>query len=241
MCYPLGKKIKENILYTKLTIEDFLTMEKGVVSFNEKMGNSLEDDTLIPTYHALSKEEICGELLEAIKADDKVEILDALIDGVFVVFYWALLSNKTFTLTNAISWIDSYLDKEDQGESVDGTIEALESCILTGYAYGAQSNLVPLIISYQDQFDIMGAYKEVLRSNLSKFKPKGSTDIEKELKLIEEQVRYGDITVEEISAEGGEFITFKAGRDIKNNVTYGAPKIIKPSSFSEPNLLPFIY
>lgn len=226
---------------TKLTPEDFIFMEKEVVKFNSIMSNSLEDETLKSTYHKLSIEEIVQELLPAYEDNNKIEILDALVDGVFVVFYWALLSNKGFSLEYNLRWLREYvcIQKEKTSHLCD-IIKNLTDCVIYDSVSSAQTRLCVLLAEYQDEFDIMGAFREVLRSNLSKFTPASNVDIDGEVAYIESVGRYGDITVDEIETEDGMLLAFRAGKDLQSGVTFGKPKLIKPRSFSEPQLEQFI-
>ena len=226
----------------KLTPEDFIFMEKEIVKFNKLMGNCVTDEHLIPTYQNLSVEEVVKELLPAHNVDDKIEILDALIDGAFVVFYWALLNSSQNTLENNESWLREYIciDNIEEPENIKDILMEMAKDINRGSSFDVQTHLCVLLSYYQTQYDIMGAYREVLRSNLSKFVPAESVDIDEEVTYIESVGRYIEITVEEIETEDGVLLAFKACKDLQNNVIFKKPKLIKTRNFSEPQLEQFI-
>lgn len=226
----------------KLKAEDFVFMEKEIVKFNTLMGNSVTDSHLKNTYQNLSIEEVVKELLPAYEANDKIEILDALIDGAFVVFYWALLNNTGDALENNIRWLsrDICVNVVEEDDNVQSILLQMKEDINNGAVFNVQTHLCVLISYYQTQFDIMGAFKEVLRSNLSKYITAESVDIDEEVSYIESAGRYADITVEEIETEDGILLAFKAGKDLQNNVTFKKPKLIKTRNFSEPELGKFI-
>ena len=226
----------------KLTPQDFIFMEKEIVKFNELMGNSLDDDRLVSTYQKLSVEEVVKELLPAYQTNDTVEILDALIDGAFVVFYWTLLNNPDNSLGKNLRWLeeDVCIDEVDTEDEMKNVLLALGSYIEKGDSFCAQTYLYIAISYYQTQFDIMGAFREVLRSNLSKFILNGTVDIQEEIDYIESVGRYSDITVTEKEQGGEIYLAFKALRDNQNDVTFDKPKLIKTRNFSEPQLEQFI-
>jgi hypothetical protein len=223
---------------SKLTVVDVLGMFSEVIDFNSKMGNSLKNKNLIDSYHKFTKEEFFGtdEYLDGVRTGNLEMILDGLCDLVHTTAYWALLNGYT-----------PNVDVQDVFSEVDmNTVKTISSdlkySIEQGLSYYSMNNLIMLLAHSETlrKFDIVGAFKEVARSNNSKVIPKEGVDIEEELLYITSEGRYADISVEEVVVNGEIFLAFKAGQDVREGVTFKAPKLIKTRQFSEPNLQQFI-
>ena len=82
----------------------------------------------------------------------------------------------------------------------------------------------------------------MISSNYSKYlKHEEGIDIQAEVDKIVAQGRYADVYVETVGLEDGSvYYVFKALQDIKNNVVFEKGKIVKPTSFIEPELEQFI-
>ncbi len=219
-------------------MQDVLGMISEVANFNLKMDNSLENKKLIDSYHKFSKEELSSEneYLDGVAKGDLDMQLDGLADLTFVISYWALLEgyNPEVDVRNAF--------KEIGYDSVETIRGDLEYSIREGLSFYAMNNLI-LLLTHEDtfaKFDILGAFNEVARSNNSKFVLASSVDVAEEVTLIETAGRYGDITVTEVEVNKEIYLAFKAGQDLREGVTFKAPKMIKASSFSEPSLAKFI-
>ncbi len=226
-----------------LTPQDFIDFEEGVLNFNKCMGNVVgtreENKKLINTYQKLSYEECFGEgeLLDSVEKGDLEGELDGLIDCVFTVFYWNNLTHPKRFLSQELTWLRNLSTAEDVGVCYD----TLSESIGEEDAMNSQTELIHLLFDAQNKFDIRGAFKEILSSNMSKFAVKGEINIEEEKTYIEGKGRYFDITTEEVNVGGKTYIAFKAGKDLQNNVTFVSPKLIKCSTFVEPELKQFIY
>ncbi len=212
-----------------LTVEVFNNMLDGVVEWNAIAGNDVNDKSLIPTYLKLSREEFFGnnELLQSWFNEDKVGTLDGLCDLVFTYGYLTQLKLGKDSLTKTVL-IQSYKPKQ--------TLDFLSASLILDSPFGMSKGLYELLQSFEDQFDIVGAFEEVLRSNMSKFPLTVDVYIEDELELLNRSDRYGDIDFKFV----GDRVVFLAGRDKQSNVVFGSPKIIKPSTFSEPELEVFV-
>ncbi len=222
----------------KLTVQDVLGMISEVANFNLKMDNSLENKKLIDSYHKFTHEEYFGkgEYLEGVNTNDAEMSCDGMADLVFTTVYWALLEgyNPEVDVRNAFNEIGY--------DSVETIRKDLEYSIREGLSFYAMNNLI-LLLTHEDtfaKFDILGAFNEVARSNNSKFVLASSVDVAEEVTLIETAGRYGDITVTEVEVNNEIYLAFKAGQDLREGVTFKAPKMIKASSFSEPSLAKFI-
>jgi len=229
----------------KLTPEDFLFMQDEVVRFNKMMGNSLDctgaaKEALINTYRKLSLEEVVGEgeLLDSVAKGDKVGVLDGYVDCVFTIFYYALLEGEG--LREGDLWL------LEECESVHGEIclQWLEEDLhVDNPAIDSHTHLIASILAEQDNYDFVGAFNEVMKSNMSKYAIKSDIHIPTELGLILSKGRYEELSYDEIESEGGEggaYIAFKASKDAQNGVEFKTPKLIKCSTFVEPELEKFI-
>ena len=221
-----------------MQVSDIKQMLSDVVTFNTIMGNSLDNKDLISTYESLTKEEFFGkgEFKDSYIKGDLEGQLDGLCDLVYTCGYWALLEgyNLENNVGTALDFTDNTFLSDD--------IKDLEYSINEGLSAYALNNLITILSKKEvtSKFDIVGAFNEVKRSNLSKFVPAESVDIDEEVTYIESVGRYADISVEEIETEDGVLLAFKAGKDLQNNVTFKKPKLIKTRNFSEPQLEQFI-
>jgi len=225
----------------KITTKDVMTMVQGVKDFNIVMGNDLTNKELTQTYFDLTKEEFSGsgEYYQSYLHNHKDGILDGMIDLVFTSVAWYLLQGYTFKE----EYIERLLTIEADMTTLQTDVEDLGRLINRGLSYYTVNTLIRILgkTSVQEQFNIMGGFKNILESNMSKVILDGELDIEEELKLIESKCRYKDITVQEVINGGNVYLAFKAGEDTENNVKFKAPKIIKTSLFKEPELGEFIY
>ena len=225
---------------------------QGVRATNKFLGleNSPE---LQDTYYKLRIEEV-GELFTAIENEDKVEFLDAVVDGLVVVGYEFSLKreqklepnpehNIEFSMEHPTEITDRlkyYYDKEDEEGPTLGWLEEIFN-----------------------QLDInhMKAVNEVLESNWSKFptvtefgesswwsnvnlkcneKNKLRELIEYQIVEIENQGRYVDIYHElrYDKSVGEDRIIFWARGERQKDGTikeFKSPKYIKPRTFKEPD------
>lgn len=225
----------------KLTVQDVLYMQKEVIRFNSLMGNSIDNKGLIDTYKFLTKEECLGdgELLDSYRKGDKEGTLDGLIDMVFVSFYFALLEGHKLQ-------DDEYLDRQVNIETNMTTLSNdlldIEKLVQDGLSFYTRNTLVRILSKGEVafQYDIMGAFNNILESNLSKLVVKGTVDPYEEMDKILAKGRYSVLSVEEVENEGIVYLAFKALHDSQNDVTFSEPKLIKTSLFKEPELGQFI-
>ena len=222
----------------KLTVADVLGMFDEVISFNLKMGNSLDNKNLIDSYHKFTKEEFFGEdeYLDGIRTGNLEIELDGLCDLVYTTACQALLDGYTPNVDVRCAFNEIGMN------NIDTIRSDLKYSIEQGLSYYAMNNLI-LLLTHKDtagKFDILGAFKEVARSNNSKVVPAESVDIDEEVVYITTAGRYADITVEEVEVGGEMFLAFKAGHDVREGVKFKAPKLIKTRQFSEPALQQFI-
>jgi len=228
-----------------------IKLYQGVRATNNFLGleNSPE---LQDTYYKLRIEEV-GELFTAIENGDKVEFLDAIVDGLVIVGYEFFLregdnpenliwiSDNPDPIHYEIEWAyNGYLSKNNY----DSVLEVMES------------------VFYQLDINHLKAVNEVLESNWSKFptvtefgesnwwsnvsvkcneKVKLRELIEHQIVEIEKQGRYVDVYHElryDESVGEDRIIFWAKGEKQKNGSIkeFKAPKYVKPTAtFSEPD------
>ena len=237
----------DNLFKTQVIKLDKLT--RDIIDFNLLIGNNYKDpdlkDGLISTYKELFTEEFTREYC---KAETPIQFLDALCD-MWVVgsFLYKCTTSEDYqgNLYNGNVWYEN-------------SIDYMKDSI---YIQDHMSILDDIIYSTSGTLDFEGALEEVNRSNLTKVPLvkdfieamtrmssqfyAGHYHLEKaaavQIELIEEEGRYGDITYKVVTDKGGlERIAFFAGRDVKDNITYDRPKLVKPCTFEDPELEWFI-
>lgn len=219
---------------------------QGVRATNKFLGleNSPE---LQDTYYKLRVEEV-GELFTAIENEDKVEFLDAVVDGLVVVGY-------EFSLKSEPCPENSF---EFLGMQISKNIDQLK------YDYEEKDEDASTLGWLEEVFNQLGinhmkAVNEVLESNWSKFPTKSelknvykeywdewendiasSTVIGFQIEDIENQGRYVDVYHEVRYDEsiGEDRIIFWAKGEKQKDGTikeFKSPKYVKPRTFKEPD------
>lgn len=131
---------------------------QGVRATNKFLG--LENSTeLQSTYFMLRQEEV-DELFTAIENEDKVEFLDAVVDGLVVVGYEYFLKYKKPEKVS--NW------KIENRQDIDEVVYELSTSYNCELGYDDSLSYLEIIFSYLD-INHMKAVKEVLESNMSKF------------------------------------------------------------------------
>lgn len=223
---------------------------QGVRATNKFLGleNSPE---LQSTYFMLRQEEV-GELFTAIENKDKVEFLDAVVDGLVVVGYEYFLKYKK--PEEVSNW------KIENRQDVDEVVYELSTSYNCELGYDESLSNLEIIFSYLD-IDYMKAVNEVLESNWSKFptviefgesswwsnvnlkcneKVKLRELIEYQIVEIEKQGRYVDVYHELRYDEsvGGDRVIFWSRGEKQSDGSikeFKAPKYVKPYTFKEPD------
>ena len=237
-----------NILVKKeVEVKKALTkLYQGVRATNKFLGleNSPE---LQNTYYKLRTEEV-GELFTAIENEDKVEFLDAVVDGLVVVGYEYFLRYTKPDLD----------DFEVEKGFVSSVIEQLECNYTKVQNYGETLGYLEMLFNQLD-INHMKAVNEVLGSNWSKFPIKSelkdaykeywdewendiatSTVIGFQIEEIENQGRYVGVYHELRYDEsvGEDRIIFWARGEKQKDGTikeFKSPKYVKPCTFKEPD------
>lgn len=219
---------------------------QGVRATNKFLGldNSPE---LQDTYYKLRIEE-CSELFTAIENEDKVEFLDAVVDGLVVVGYEYFLR-----------YTKPDLDDFEVGKGfASSVIEQLECNYTKVQNYDDTLGYLEMLFNQLD-INHMKAVNEVLGSNWSKFPIKSelkdaykeywdewendiatSTVIGFQIEEIENQGRYVDVYHELRYDEsvGAERIIFWAKGEKQKDGSikeFKSPKYVKPRTFKEPD------
>lgn len=223
---------------------------QGVRATNKFLGleNSPE---LQDTYYKLRTEEV-GELFTAIENEDKVEFLDAVVDGLVVVGYEYFL--REGDNPENLIWIS------DNADPIHYEIEWAYNGYLSKNNYDSVLEVLESVFNQLD-IDHMKAVKEVLESNWSKFptvtelcntflggpaifaNDKGkrlevSTELQKQ--DILEKGRYVGIYHELRYDEsvGEDRVIFWANGEKQPDSSikeFKAPKYVKPYTFKEPD------
>ncbi|AUR86282.1 hypothetical protein NVP1084O_075 [Vibrio phage 1.084.O._10N.261.49.F5] len=226
----------------QLTVEQFKYMEDKVLEWNTVFGNNLDDGSLISTYVKLCIEEgneyvnAPQKAVELFKVkygrmpskseEDQTELLtighceciDALGDSVFTGF----MLNRLKTEDTYDDWFEEFVTSPLIITSFDELVHLLKK----GELYTYTTYLTYQLLEDSERYNIFGAFQRICESNFSKAATK-DVDIEKEIAYIESQGRYVDVFAE----ESGDYIIFKARKDLVEGNTFEKGKIVKPSTF----------
>ncbi|MCP3686086.1 MAG: hypothetical protein GY861_25855, partial [bacterium] len=189
-------------------------------------------------YATLSLEECFGEgeFLESWKKGDHEGVLDGIADMCFTVMQWNVLNGDDLTMK------DEWIVKDLLVQSEEHLVEDLCRAIETKNHMDSITYLVALLKFKSKEYDIVGVFNRVHKSNLSKaVHVKSGVDTDKEVDYILSQGRYEDITV----VKSGDYLVFKAGRDSRSGVVFDKAKVIKSRQFVDVQdlggLLEFVY
>lgn len=193
----------------------------GVMEFNKVIGNDVNDETLIPLYTNLLKEE-AEEMADAKNAEDE---LDSILDVIVVGSYLAQL----------IGYKLHYWQENILAEDYYSTMESIVTCCDMEDTEQAITYVEDIMAIFLElDIDHLGAINEVLSSNMSKFiKVEGNLTWEQQecydliCKSIVDKGRYFGVTWQRV----GDYIMF---RDENG-------KCLKAPCFREPNLSQYIY
>ena len=189
-----------------------------------RSGELVADEPTMSLQHDCLLEEL-GELKYAFEQKDNVETLDAICDMLFVAAYASLLQsgNELSVVYNVLTHCES---SGLERKPMQRFITRLE-ILVEGHKY---QELCSELINFgvASGCDFFGAYREVTDSNWSKFPLACHTDLDMELDYFEEESKYNDVCVEEYN---GYYIFRCDGGD---------GKVVKPSTFIEPDLEGFL-
>lgn len=219
---------------------------QGVRSTNKFLGleNSPE---LQDTYYKLRCEEV-GELFTAIENEDKVEFLDAVIDGLVVVGYEFSLKNDPYPENNiefseeciskTIDQLKYYYEEEDEEGPTLGWLEELFNQLDIDHTKAANEVLESNWSKFPTKSELKDAYKEYWDEWENDIAT--STVIGFQIEEIEDQGRYIDVYHELRYDEsvGEERIIFWAKGEKNSDGSikeFKAPKYVKPCTFKEPD------
>lgn len=218
-----------------------------VVEFMELAGQTVHKDASTNTYKvadfrkALIKEELFGdnELCDSMRKDDRKGVLDGICDVLYVVYgalatygmpvpdvtYTAGIVNEKYptagTSYRVIKNLTGYFEQYERAAFSDNNNELYNSCL----------SLISTVYSIGESYgvDIVGGFDEVHSSNMSKF---CFTEFEAQ-SAIDQQIKSGNSNYEnaQIVQVGIEHFAIKRASD---------GKILKPTTFFEPNLEKFI-
>lgn len=199
---------------------------QDIIDWNAITGNSVLNENLRKVYTNLVDEET-EETLTGLRDKDQVEFIDGVIDSLVVGSYLYALKNKAdFT---------SYAKRDLTNVELSEAIDVVEKIKLNGTIF---ENIDKILSVYEDVFytikdsvNVFGAFQEVLNSNWSKFPDTNLVSPEEEVSYIENQGRYKGVvfSIVETSTNSKKYVF----RDENG-------KILKPSTFKEPQLAQFI-
>lgn len=221
---------------------------QGVRATNKFLGleNSSE---LQDTYYKLRIEE-CSELFTAIENEDKVEFLDAVVDGLVVVGYEYFL--KYTKPERLAGW------KINNSQDIDEVVTEISTSYKAELGYDDTLAYLEIIFSQLD-INHMKAVNEVLESNWSKFPTVTqlgdtylgallATDKGKRFEVsvrmqkqdILDKGRYVDVSHELRYDEsvGEDRVIFWAKGEVQPDGSikeFKSPKYVKPCTFKEPD------
>ncbi len=208
-----------------LTFADVLEMQRKVVQWNKLFGINPTDKQYITLYRELSKEEFFdkGEFLESWDKRCDEGILDGAADESFTTFQWAVLDGNSIDPSD-----EDWFDGIDADSDITPYIQGLGKELERGNSFASQTELLHILKRLSTKYNVKAAFDRVCESNYSKAVHKDkNVDIEKETAYITSQGRYGEITCE----TSGDYVIFKAGKDIRSGVVFDKPKVVKSSFF----------
>lgn len=245
----MNTEFLESLVKKEDVVKQALTkLYQGVRATNKFLGlkNSPE---LQSTYYKLRVEEV-GELFTAIENEDKVEFLDAVVDGLVVVGYEYFLNYKEPPV--------EYYSLKTELE-LEEMVNDLASYYKYEIPYDATLTYLELIFN-EINVDHIKAVDEVLSSNWSKFPTKqelkeayeeywdewendiaSSTVIGFQIEEIKQQGRYVNVFHEiryDESIQEDRIIFWAKGEKQKDGSIkeFPAPKYVKPTAtFKEPD------
>lgn len=205
--------------------KSLIPLYKDVLSWNKVAGNDIRNKNLISLYDGLVHEEL-NEIFDSILNNDEVEFLDGLIDSLVVGSYlYALIYDDNFDNhenSQSIVNIKSVIEKIKIID-IDKSISKEASVIL--------HYLENVAYTISDEIDIVGAFKEVMSSNWSKFPLVDSVNPENEVINIQKDKRYPEVSYSiVIDDHGNSRYVFRTPKG----------KVVKPSTFLNPELKCFI-
>ena len=216
----------------EFTLKTFEGMLDKVVFWNSLAGNDVKDESLIPVYLQLSREEMFGknEFLQGWFTGDKVMQADGVADLVFTYGFLCKLMQDSSIYEN---------DVEIKSYSLEDMVNHLSTNLI--YGYENYEALYSLCLKMSEVMDVEAVFDTVYESNMTKYVHEaqlGDFDLEEEVRIIEEQNRYSGVDYHKV----GSYYIFTAKQDVQSGVVFDKPKIVKPSTFKEvQGLEQFIY
>lgn len=204
----------------KLTAEDIFYMEDKVIRWNIIAGNDPDDKSLIETYKNLCIEEM-NELISA-KSDE--ELLDAVLDLIYVGFFLNRLCEGVSLKDKYRVWIESLSKSNNRFKPYP--LDMIDYLTYNDFDEFVGDFIYYLFYYYQNKFNIVDGFNVVTKSNYSKYSTH-DLDLDREVEYIKSQGRYDDIFYEKV----GDYVVFRATYDSKENKHYPKGKIMKPSTF----------
>jgi len=224
-------------LKKEFTLKTFEGMLEKVVFWNSLAGNDQNDESLIPVYLQLAREEFFGqdEFLQGWFTGDKVMQADGLADSVFTSGFLTVLTGSDGNSSKSEEvYRDLYSTEEVVGEYSDTLINPHGYTLL-------REDLYALCLKMSEIMDVECVFNAVYESNMTKYVHEaqlGDFDLDEEVRIIEEQNRYSGVDYHKV----GSYYIFTAKQDVQSGVVFDKPKIVKPSTFKEvQGLEQFIY
>lgn len=215
-----------------LKSKDFKEHYDRVIAWNgiSKSGKHIFTPEVIEFQYGLVREEY-KELTDALEIDDKVEALDAVCDLFVVAAYWDYLVSNTRDYPNVlVAW-----ELLNPLQHTNFDIELHYHVMTTRSPFFVLQTVMGILYLFQG--DHIKALQEVLRSNETKFPTKEELSVYFEVnkKNLEIECK----RIEEASEGRYTGVTYKKVKN-KYIFTTDLGKIVKPITFTAPNLKPYI-
>lgn len=220
---------------------------KDILKFNRIAGNNHLDPNNKTNLRIAYEKFLYSEYRETVDATELKDIVDGICDmWVVGVYYYLLATGNSYknTIDDAkpFKWYNNFKEEitKDVSNIISGQSNEIESLLL---------HLEDIIASAK--FNMIECLEAVVSSIFSKvptvkdFCKEHSTDnlekaIKKEIKRLTDQGEYSKISYRVVKDNGIDYIVFVAEKDLKENVDFESPKIIKPKTFFEPYLEAFL-
>lgn len=208
-------------------IEDFYN---GIIETNNLVGNKINDKTLIKPYENFTKSEFFEIFKNGIEKNNNKEVLDGIIDSLVTGYYLVCLKRHNTNFTTKQT-------KQFSSKEIAFKLNELKNMINNGLLFDNIEYFVQEMynIGLSTKFDILGAAKEINRSNMTKFPFINDVNPDKEVQMLNDDGRYQKCYYKKVldNNKNQRYVFFCGAGKYKG-------KYLKPSVFEEPNILPFI-
>jgi len=199
-----------------------------IIETNEIVGNEVTNEELIKSYKKFTISEFYELIEKGIYKENTKEVLDGIVDSLVTGYYLLCLKRKTTNIKD-IEQTKHFSTKTEIAKKIKELKDIIDSDMLVdNIEYFVQE---VYNIGFSTKFKVVEASENVTHSNFSKFPFVADVSPDKEVERLNKQGRYSDCY-------------YKKRKDKSGNDVYvfysGEGKYLKPSTFVEPELDPFI-